>query len=236
MSWKASKVKLADPKIMKAIIVFGIIFQITFLVSLICIQNFFNMTSEPVICSNLEHTVSVKSPYVSMIAVINHTAIILFGLCCDISLYVFLKQRNLQLIPWTSNQDDPAIPMKATLVTMVSLIFEVLCVPLCLTFWYSGKMLNWLGVIFGCFWMAGQVPALLIFTVKHQKKVEQKQPPRGLQFHGEDLELEDFNVSNLHERDIYIISQSRAEPLENNSDTLPHHTMLNVPINCSYSR
>ena len=225
MSRKASKVKLADPKIMEAIIIFGIIFQITFLVALICIQNFFNMTSEPIICSNLEHTVSIKSPYASIIAVINHTAIILFGLCCDISLYVFMKQRNNQIIPWTSNQDDPAIPMKATLVTMVSLIFEVLCVPLCLTFWYSGKMLNWLGVIFGCFWMAGQVPALLIFTVKHQKKVEQKQPPRGLQFHGEDLELEDFNVSNLQERDIYIISQSRAEPLENYSDTLPHRTM-----------
>jgi hypothetical protein len=140
-------------------------------------------------------------------------------------MYVFLKQRNLQLIPWTSNQDDPAIPMKATLVTMVSLIFEVLCVPLCLTFWYSGKMLNWLGVIFGCFWMAGQVPALLIFTVKHQKKVEQKQPPRGLQFHGEDLELEDFNVSNFQERDIYIIPQSRAKPLENPANTLPHHTI-----------
>ena len=225
MSHKASKVKLADPKIMKAIIIFGIIFQITFLVSLICIQNFFNMTSEPIICSNLEHTVSIKSPYVSMTAVINHTAIILFGLCCDISLYVFMKQRNLQLIPWTSNQDDPSIPMKATLVTMVSLIIEVSCIPVCLSFWYSGKMLNWLGVIFGCLWLAGHVPALLIFTVKHQKKVEQKQPPRGLQFHGEDLELEDLNVSNLQERDIYVISQSRAEPHENHFNTLPNQTI-----------
>ena len=126
MSRKASKVKLANPKVMKAFIVFGITFQTTFALALILIQNVFNMTSEPIICSNLEHTVSIKSPYVSMIAVINHTAIILFGLCCDISLYVFLKQRNLQLIPWTSNQDDPSIPMKATLVTMVSLIIEVL--------------------------------------------------------------------------------------------------------------
>ena len=73
--------------------------------------------------------------------------------------------------------------------------------------------------------MAGHVPSLFIFTLKHQKKMEQKQPPRGLQFHGEDLELEDFNVSNFQERDIYIIPQSRAKPLENPSNTLPHHTI-----------
>ena len=132
MSWKASKVKLADPKVIKAFINFGISFQTFFLVSLLCIQNFFNMTSEPIICSNLEHTVSIKFPYVSMITVIDHTAVTIFGLCCDISLYAFMKQRNLQLIPWTSNQNDPAIPMKATLVTTVLLLTTVTCIPLCL--------------------------------------------------------------------------------------------------------
>ena len=224
MSRKASKVKLANPKVMKAFIIFGMTFQTTFALSLILIQNVFNMTSEPLICSNLEHTVSIKFPYVSMIAVVENTLIILFGLSCDISLYVFMKKRNVQLIPWTSTQDDPEIPMKATLVTTFSLIMEIVCVPLCLTFWYSGKMLNWLGVILGTLWVVGIVPALLIFTVKHQKKVEQKQPPRGLQFHGEDLQLEEFSVSNFQERseNIYILPQSRVDPLGILPHTLPN--------------
>jgi hypothetical protein len=220
MSQKASKVKLANPKVMKAFIVFCIAFQIAFLLLMILIQNVFNMTSEPLICSNLEHTVSIKFPYVSMIAAVENMLIILFGLSCDISLYVFMKKRNVQLIPWTSTQDDPAIPMKATLVTTFSLITEIFCVPLCLTFWYSGKMMNWLGVILGTLWAVGIVPALLIFTVKHQKKVEQKQPPRGLQFHGEDLQLEEFNVSNF--QDIYVVPQSRADPLGILSHALPN--------------
>ena len=227
MSRKASKVKLANPKVMKAFIVFGITFQTTFALALILIQNVFNMTSEPIICSNLEHTVSIKFPYVSMIAVVENTLIILFGLSCDISLYLFMKKRNVQLIPWTSTQDDPAIPMKATLVTTFSLIMEIACVPLCLTFWYNGKMLNWLGVILGTLWAVGIVPALLIFTVKHQKKVEQKQPPRHLQFHGEDLQLEEFSVANFQERsdDIYVLPQSRADPLGILPHTLPNQAI-----------
>ena len=101
---------------------------------------------------------------------------------------------------------------------------EIGFVPLCLTFWYNGKMLNWLGVILGTLWVVGIVPALLIFTVKHQKKVEQKQPPRGLQFHGEDLQLEEFSISNFQERsdNIYVVPHSRADPLGILSHTLPN--------------
>ena len=140
------------------------------------------MTSEPIICSNLEHTVSIKFPYVSMIAVIDHTAVTIFGLCCDISLYVFMKQRNLQLIPWTSNQDDPAIPMKATLVTTVSLITTVTCIPLCLSFWYSGKMLNWLGVILVAFGRQTMFHPFLFLPLNTRKKWSKNSHPEASNF------------------------------------------------------
>ena len=114
MSCKASKAQIAKPETMKYFIICGISFQIIFIIFLIFIQNFFNMTSEPIICSNLEHTVEVKIPYVSILALIELIAIIIFGMHCDVSLYFFMKQRNVQLIPWKSSQDDPAVPMKAS--------------------------------------------------------------------------------------------------------------------------
>ena len=34
---------------------------------------------------------------------------------------------------------------------------------------------------------------MTFFTISHQKKVEKKQPPKGLQFHGEESEFDDKN-------------------------------------------
>ena len=52
-------------------------------------------------------------------------------------------------------------------------------------------------------WLIGHVPALLILTVNHQKKVKQQQPPQGLQFHGDnldplELEQDEFNGPQLN--------------------------------------
>ena len=46
----------------------------------------------------------------------------------------------------------------------------LICAPMCFTSWYNGKMLLWCGAILGCIWVIGHVPALLYFTVNHQKK------------------------------------------------------------------
>ena len=65
-------------------------------------------------------------------------------------------------------------------------------------------MLLWSSGIFLGIWLACHLPALLIFTINHQKKVEQNQPPKGLQFHGGNLELEDMNDSQVNEGDAYF--------------------------------
>ena len=191
MTWKASKSQFANPRIIIGVIVGGISFQICFLASTIMTQNWLKMSSEPITCSNLEHTVSIEMPYISILALIELTIVAQFGLVCDILLYFLMKQRNAQLVQWKSSQDELAIPIKATVVSTVSLVMIVICGPLCFTSLYSGKMLLWLGVLLSCIWVVGHVPALLLFTISHQKKVEKKQPPKGLQFHGEESEFDD---------------------------------------------
>ena len=191
MAWKASKTQFAKPKVIMRIIRGGISFQICFAASSILIQNWLDMTSEPITCSNLEHTVSIETPYMSILALIELTVVVHFGLVCDVLLYFLMKQRNTQLIQWKSSQDQLAVPIKATLVSTVSLFMILICGPMCFTSWYSGKMLLWLGVILGCIWVVGHVPALLFFTICHQKKVEQIQPPIELQFHGEKINFDD---------------------------------------------
>ena len=191
MALKASKTQCAKPKVIMRIIIGGISFQICFAASSILIQNWLDMTSEPITCSNLEHTVSIETPYISILALIELTIVAQFGLVCDVLLYFLMKQRNAQLVQWKSSQDELAVPIKATLVSTVSIFMILICGPMCFTSWYSGKMLLWLGVILSCIWVICHVPALLFFTISHQKKVEKKQPPKGLQFHGEESEFDD---------------------------------------------
>ena len=52
----------------------------------------------------------------------------------------------------------------------------------------------------------------------------QKHLPGGLQFYSEDLQLEEFSVSNFQQRseDIYVIPQSRTDPLGILLHTLPN--------------
>ena len=121
MAWNASKAKIANPKITKSFLIGGISFQGCFVALLILVQNLFNMTSEPIVCSSLQHTIKIEVQYISILATIELTLIILFGLLFDVSLYFFMVQRNNHLIPWKSSRDDPAVPIKATLVSTVSL-------------------------------------------------------------------------------------------------------------------
>ena len=119
MAWKASKTKIAKPKIMTAFIVGSIGFQICILIVAFFLQNHFNMTSEPIICANLQDSILIQVPYVSIVALVEHIFIICFGIFCDIALYFFIKKRNIQLVPWTSSQShqDPNVPLKATFLT-----------------------------------------------------------------------------------------------------------------------
>ena len=50
-----------------------------------------------------------------------------------------MRERNVQLIPWKALQEEPSIPMKATLVTTISLIMSYVIWSMLMTAWYDGK-------------------------------------------------------------------------------------------------
>ena len=229
MAWKASKTQLAKPRVIIGVIIGGISFQICFAASTILIQNWLDMTSEPITCSNLEHTVSIETPYTSILAMIELTVVVQFGLVCDVLLYFLMKQRNAQLVQWKSSQDELAVPIKATLVSTVSLLMILVCGPMCFTSWYRGKMLLWLGVILGCIWIAGHVPALLFFTISHQKKVKQTQPPIGLQFHDEEVELDKAMNTQLHVAGMMFLNENNSH-LQSKSIFIIEETLPNQII------
>ena len=230
MSWKASKAQFANPRIILGIITGGISFQICFSASTILTQNWLNMTSEPITCSNLEHTVSIEIPYVSILALIELTTVALFGLLCDVLLYFLMKQRNAQLVQWKSTQDELAVPIKATLVSTVSLLMILVVGPMCFTSWYTGKMQLWLGVILGCVWVAGHVPALLFFTISHKKKIEQTQPPSKLQFHDEEVELDKAMNTQLHIAGMNFLNLENNPHLQRKSIFIIEGTLPNQII------
>ena len=96
---------------------------------------------------------------------------------------------------------------------------------MCSSLNFTGKMILWYTIIICCIWIACHLPALLLFTIKHQQKVEQSQPPKGLQFHGGSLELEEINGSQIDGNEIYIISQQRENILEDSMEEgIPHQT------------
>ena len=72
-------------------------------------------------------------------SMIEVTVVILFGLSFDILLFHFMRERNVQLIPWKALQEEPSIPMKATLVTTISLIMSYVIWSMLMTAWYDGK-------------------------------------------------------------------------------------------------
>ena len=127
MSWKASKAQIVDPVFANKFINGTVTFQTAFLFIMMFIQMFFAVYSEALICANLEHEILIEFPYISIAVLIESTVVISLGLSFDILLFSFMRKRNVQLIPWTAMQDDPSIPMKATLVSTVTMIVAYIC-------------------------------------------------------------------------------------------------------------
>ena len=71
-------------------------------------------------------------------------------------------------------------------------------------------MVLWYTIIICSIWLACHLPALLFFAINHQKKVEQSQPPQGLQFHGGNLELEDTDDSQVDELLIFFMKRLKS--------------------------
>ena len=141
-----------------------------------------------------------KKPFLLVISVLATLFELGKGMYCNLMMYIFVKKRNsvqnqgASLIPWkssNSNQDeDLQIPTRATIV--MSMIFIVVCVIsvvfISLTWGNETdpQLFTWAFLLNNT--CATFVPIILvIFTVKQQSKVKTSQPPKGLQFHENEI-------------------------------------------------
>ena len=145
------------------------------------------------------------------ITILTHFSLICIGLFCDISLYFFVKhqswaqQNGTSLVPWKSTEDkklgqeDTQVPIRATIVA-TCLIFIMLGVSISGTISiYEAEYVNTMYfAVCSIVFTSVSLPIVLVtITVKHQNKINVSQPPRKLQFHEEDIEL-DPNRIELH--------------------------------------
>ena len=126
------------------------------------------------------------------------------GLFCDVKMLLFVNNRNktqpTQLVPWKSiNQkninDDQKVPLRATIISSISLIFYLMLRTLGKLFVNSPVIDDyyfWIITEMMLLWGALNMPLMLMLTIKHKNKGptgQTIQPPQKLQFHDEEIEM-----------------------------------------------
>ena len=192
MTWKASKTKIAKPWVIISIIVYGICFFDLIIIGMTWLGSFlYGHMPSIEICANLKK--ASRSGFGLSIILANLILLVTFGLLSDFFLLVFVKKRNKdpnnsnQLIPWKVNavKENVGVPVKTTILTLVSIIFMALTItPALIDTIVTKRPTLWLFLTIFNAWIGCQLPLLLIFTINHQKKnVVQNQPPKSLHFH-----------------------------------------------------
>ena len=109
---------------------------------------------------------------------------------------MFVKDQNkiqpAQLVPWISmnqkdNNDDQNVPLRATVISTMSLIVPSIVLPITIifdiNFWLVSTFVVLMGSIF--------LPLLLLFIIKRKKKnktpVQFNQPLKKLHFHDDTI-------------------------------------------------
>ena len=127
-----------------------------------------------------------------------------FGIFTDLWLYNFVKKRQeepfqTQLVPWRSRNDyeNVSIPIRATIISTVSLVICLTLSPIIYISLMSDKNFLWI-VMISCVVTSGSIPLLiLLLSIKQQNQIIVSQPPPGLQFH----EFPRLNFLNFHDED-----------------------------------
>ena len=236
MTGKASKAQIANEKCIMIFLILGISFTYSVVIMAFIIVNTTAVPSYVSTCTGQEPTHS--GPPIVQVLFMGYTVLMLvLGLYCDISLYFFMKSRNVSqqsnLVPWKSNAKKEAlsIPIIATAIGIVSfgIIFVYSIASLRILFGYSHN--NGIVGIISMLWAICLLPMLLIFTVKNKQKVD-VQPPKQLQFH-ESFEMKDISIQDQGDepcgQEIVRESTRYDEMEENNTQENPCDQVL-VPI------
>ena len=153
---------------------------------------------------NIEQEIQSSSGYYIILSAI----IIIIGgsgLFCDIKMLRFVKSQNkiqpTQLVPWKSISqknvdDDQKVPLNATVISSMSLLFGLIAQILLQVFGITEDTNEnhfWIPLEIIIIWGSLNMPFLLMLTIKHKKKsatVQSNQPPQKLQFHDEAIETD----------------------------------------------
>ena len=150
------------------------------------------------------------------------------GAMSDYKMYLFVKQRNktnakkTQLVPWVSNQEnlseDLDIPIKATIMSTVAFLILMLAVIFIFADLFGNIVASHIVVIASTTLFSSTLPILMIFfTIKRQNKIQNAQPPAGLQLHNIDVDdddempVENQAPSGIH-NDSNELDGQRTEP------------------------
>ena len=166
--------------------------------------------SAPIItkCSGSADIDNTKYQFMLMIHGPLALLIVIINLIGDISMLIFIRKRKsqvfpVQLIPWKSvsksEDDDLAVPVHATALSVVSLIILLLTIAILTILDYSLVLVPVLVIALSRLWINVVIPYVMLFKIIKTKKPK---PiiPKGLQMHEEENgnanEYNDVNEEN----------------------------------------
>ena len=206
MAKLATKTKIIKKSKAILIIIFGSIFSYCWVAIL---SNLAYHSGHKSIFSTVCHENDEKLPPNPITATLVPSGVILgilIGLYFNIQMYFMVKKTQLNsgqgtaVIPWKSNsnnlESDLQVPIRATMATSITTILVIISGIFHVFVYDEGDGMQayyWISLMNG--FVSPFLPiSLMLFTVKHQTKVQASQPPKGLQFH-QDIELEEIASS-----------------------------------------
>ena len=203
MVLKTSKTQILDPESIKR---FCIVFYIAFYGSYLGLYIIGEMKKgiSPIrLCLNDGYLIDGKIPAAQFIVFFFVLSCSCIGFAHDTLLYFLTKNMNTEnkinpvikkgdnLIPWksTSKNGDSGVPLRSTIISSITtfVFFSVFSYRFSLTNEHI-DFIGWYTVTAFMFVGTFRLPLILIFTIKHKKKVVISQPPQNLQLHEEESE------------------------------------------------
>ena len=201
MVLKASKTQILDVNDIKK---FCIICYSTFYISQIAFYIVSEMEKglSPLrLCFSDNYSFQGRFPGGQLIVGSYNLGFCVLGIFNDIRLYQLIKKKTVEdkkcpegikndgLVPWksTNEEQDPGIPLRATLISTIStLIFVCILYSIYLSLAFSSISFSAWFILLASLIISGtRLPLMLIFTIKHKKTKMENQPPKTLQFHEE---------------------------------------------------
>ena len=222
MAKLASKTKIVKSREMIFLILFSTVICYGLVPSLVSLQHHLGFHNHITHCEKQAHhrPRSVVLPLVDVTFVISMT---ILGIVSDVKMFLFVKKRQnsvgveSKIIPWKSTNEDVKsdlqVPLRATVISTGLLLLVTLIISLSFTLLSIEGGQKFIEYFIGILSMTSSslLPIIIVnYIVKQQKKIEATQPPQTLQFHEEDENSQQAELSKHGEFVELSISQLKV--------------------------